>query len=44
VREAVVYSRLPREAVPSSHLQADAEEVTGTKIASGLSFFISKEA
>jgi len=35
---SVVYSRVPREAVPDSHLQAGAEEVTGTKIALRLSF------
>src|SRR5438094_3820505 len=38
--DRVVYSRVPREAVPSSHLQAGAEEVKGTKIASRLSFFV----
>jgi len=42
--EGVVYSRVPREAVPDSHLQAGAEEVIGTKIASRLSFLFSKEA
>jgi hypothetical protein len=36
----VVYSRVPSEAVPSFHLQAGAEEVRGTKIASRLSFFV----
>src|SRR5439155_17021891 len=40
----LLYSRVPREAVPNSHLQAGAEEVKGTKIASGLSFFCWKEA
>jgi len=38
--DRVVYSRVPREAVPSSHLEARAEEVKGTKVASGLSFFV----
>src|SRR5207244_12819074 len=38
--DRVVYSRVPRGAVPSSHLQAGAEEVKGTKIASRLSFFV----
>jgi hypothetical protein len=42
--KAVVYSRVPSEAVPSFHLQAAAEEVQGTKIASGYLFLSLKEA
>jgi hypothetical protein len=36
----VVYSRVPREAVPGSHLKARAEEVPGRKIAFRAIFFV----